>query len=173
MKNVVKILSLVLVVALLALPVSAANFTPSVEQKGAPAAKDPEVVIVPLTDADKASETVQKVMEQVYTDISKAEKLTDVMPALDEALKTRDAKVDSSKLIVTDLFYADSTASKKDETVFVGTNYKQGDFLLVSVFVDGEWVVLDEDMVEITKDGSIVVGCKICGPVSFITEITE
>ncbi|MGM9584016.1 MAG: hypothetical protein ACI3V1_00540 [Faecousia sp.] len=173
MKNVVKILSLVLVVALLALPVSAANFTPSVEQKGAPAAKDPEVVIVPLTDADKASETVQKVMEQVYTDISKAEKLTDVMPALDEALKTRDAKVDSSKLIVTDLFYADSTASKKDETVFVGTNYKQGDFLLVSVFVDGEWVVLDEDMVEITKDGSIVVGCKICGPICFITEITE
>ena len=61
---------MLLMVSMLTVPVSAAGFTASVEQKGAPVPNQKNVTVTALADLDKAPEKVQKVVEAAYKSIA-------------------------------------------------------------------------------------------------------
>ena len=51
---------------------------------------------------------------------------------------------------------------------------KQDDFLMVMCFVDGQWVILDADQVEILEDGTVnVTFTERVGTIAFVVEKTE
>ena len=48
------------------------------------------------------------------------------------------------------------------------------DFLMVMCYVDGEWVILEPDQVEIGEDGSVsVTFYEHVGTIAFVTEKSE
>ena len=50
---------------------------------------------------------------------------------------------------------------------------KAGQFLMVMVFVDGEWVVLDSEKVEILEDGKVRIIFENYGTVAFVVDKNE
>lgn len=174
MKKAIQFISVLLIVAMLALPVSAAGFTPSVEQKGAPAAAEKDVTVTALVDLEKAPAEVKKVVEEAYKSIADAKSVVEAAPALEEALKEVAPEVKASNLVVRDLFYVEldkELAEGEEKTVtFKVEGIEKDDVLIVMVFVDGEWVVIDADKVEITKNGQVKVTFDVVGPVAFVTE---
>ena len=93
---------------------------------------------------------------------------------METALKEMKADVKADDLIVRDLFYLalDKELAEGEEkaVTFKAEGIEKGDFLMVMVYVDGEWVVLDADKVEITEDGTVMVTFNVVGPVAFVAE---
>jgi len=174
MRKAIQFVCVLLVVAMLAVPVSAASFTPSVEQKGAPVAAEKDVEVTALVDLEKAPAEVKKVVEEAQKVIADAKSLKEAVPTLETVLKENKADVKVENLVVRDLFYValdKELAEGEEKTVtFKAEGLKKADFLMVMVFVDGEWVILDEDKVEITKDGEVKVTFDVVGPIAFVTE---
>ena len=172
MRKAIQVICVLLIVAMLAAPASAAGFTPSVEQKGAPVAAEKDVQVVALTDLENAPAEVKKVVEEAYKVIADAKSVVKAAPAVAEALVEMKSDVKAENLVVRDLFYVelDKELAEGEEKVvtFKAEGIKKGDFLLVMVFVDGEWVVLDADKVEITKNGEVQVAFNVVGPVAFV-----
>lgn len=223
MKALCKVITVVLAVLMLAIPVSAANFTPSVEQKGAPeivttektdgtaivaVIEDPdgqdvhdvtpaEIVVTPVADSKKASKAVRKELEEAYESVSKAKSLDEVVPDLDKALeehkdamkealggkldkKVADMKV--SDLVVRDLVnvsLTETAANKLKQTgnsvkLMFKMDMKPDDFLMVMRYVDGEWVVMEAEKVEILEDGSVTVQFdEEVGTIAFVVQKSE
>ena len=83
MKKAIQFICVLLIVAMLAVPVSAAGFTPSVEQKGAPAAAEKDVTVTALVDLDKAPAEVKKVIEEAHKVIAEAKSVAEAVPAVE------------------------------------------------------------------------------------------
>lgn len=173
MRKAIQLICILLIVAAMALPASAASFTPSVEQKGAPVVKDADVYVLPLVDAENADGEVGEALTEAYKSIDDAKSLEEAAPAIVEALKDTDVKV--SDLVVRDLFYFGVTkplAEGETKTVTMEVEgLKKTDFLMVMLFIDGEWVIVDADKVEITKDGEVKITFEHVGPVALVTKI--
>lgn len=173
MKKAIQLVALLLIVATLALPVSAA-MTPSVQQKGAPATETKGVAVTAVADIEKAPAEVKAALEEAYKAIDVAKPLNEVVTNLDDTLKAMNATVKVENLVVRDVFYvAADTELKEGETkevVFKAEGLAEGDFLVVMVFVDGQWVALDAENVVVGKDGEVKVTFDTLGPVAFVVE---
>lgn len=191
MKKTITSICAVLTAAMLVLPVSAAKYTPSVTQKGAPTAFTPSVQqkgsptveqtgarVTALVDLSKASKEVQEAVEEAYTVIAEAESLEEAVPTLADVLKEMDTDLTAEDLVVRDLFYLElekeleETLEKEKEVAisFEVEGMEEDDFLMVMVFVDGEWVIVDAENVEIGEDETVTVTFEAVGPIAFVTE---
>lgn len=174
MKKAIQLIALLLIVATLAIPASAATTTPSVQQKGAPTVTTAGVTVSAVVDLDKAPAEVKAVMEEAYKVIDEAKSLVEAVPAMAETLKEMKVDVKAENLVVRDVFHValdkEIKEGEKQEITFKAEGLKKGDFLMVMVFVDGEWVILDAENVEITADGEVKVAFEQVGPVAFVTE---
>lgn len=191
MKKTITSICAVLTAAMLVLPVSAAKYTPSVTQKGAPTAFTPSVQqkgaptveqtgarVTALVDLSKASKEVQEAVEEAYKVIAEAESLEKAVPTLADVLKEMDTDLTAEDLVVRDLFYLElekeleETLEKEKEVAvtFEVEGMEADDFLMVMVFVDGEWVIVDAENVEIGEDETVTVTFEAVGPIAFVTE---
>lgn len=174
MKKAIQFICVLLVVAMLAVPVSAAGFTPSVEQKGAPVAAEKDVAVTALVDLEKAPAEVKKVVEEAHKVIADAKSVVKAVPAVETALKEMKATVKAEDLVVRDLFYValdkDLAEGEEKTVTFKAEGLEKDDILIVMVYVDGEWVVIDAENVKITKNGEVKVTFEVVGPVAFVTE---
>lgn len=191
MKKTITSICAVLTAAMLVLPVSAAKYTPSVTQKGAPTAFTPSVQqkgaptveqtgarVTALVDLSKASKEVQEAVEEAYKVIAEAESLEEAVPTLADVLKEMDTDLTAEDLVVRDLFYLElekeleETLEKEKEVAvtFEVEGMEEDDFLMVMVFVDGEWVIVDAENVEIGEDETVTVTFEAVGPIAFVTE---
>lgn len=191
MKKTITSICAVLTAAMLVLPVSAAKYTPSVTQKGAPTAFTPSVQqkgaptveqtgarVMALVDLSKASKEVQEAVEEAYKVIAEAESLEEAVPTLADVLKEMDTDLTAEDLVVRDLFYLElekeleETLEKEKEVAisFEVEGMEEDDFLMVMVFVDGEWVIVDAENVEIGEDETVTVTFEAVGPIAFVTE---
>ena len=207
MKKIIKAMALMLVFAMLAVPVCAENFTPSVEQKGAPVLQpapnapsgcmavicdgedtvtknvpSPDIIVTPLADAETAPEDVREEMKAAYNSIAGAASLADAVPDLQKALEDRQSKLTADDLVVRDLVNVRLTEEYAQElakpghtiTHTVQMEREPDDFLMVMCYVDGEWVILEPDQVEIGEDGSVsVTFYEYVGTIAFVTEKSE
>ena len=173
MKKAIQFLCVLLIVAMLAVPASAAGFTASVEQKGAPVAAEKDVTVTALVDLEKAPAEVKKAVEDAHKSIAEAKSVVEAVPELKDVLKEVAPKADAKNLVVRDLFYVQldkELAEGETKTVtFKAEGVEKGDVLIVMVFVDGEWVIVDADKVEV-KNGTVKVDFDVVGPVAFVTE---
>lgn len=204
MKMISKLLAILLVIGLLAAPVCAEGFTPSVEQKGAPelvaapdapegaavAIKDAdgnvvagipaeEIVMTSVADSEDAPEAVKEEMKAAYDSVANAASLAEVVPELGKALEDRKAGVKAEDLVVRDLVNVSVSEEAAKKLAETGNNVtlsfklgmKQDDFLMVMCFVDGQWVILDADQVEILEDGTVNVTFREkIGTIAFVVE---
>lgn len=193
MKKTITSICAVLTAAMLVLPVSAAKytpsvtqkgaptaaaFTPSVQQKGAPTVEQTGVRVTALVDLSKASKEVQEAVEEAYKVIAEAESLEEAVPTLADVLKEMDTDLTAEDLVVRDLFYLElekeleETLEKEKEVAisFEVEGMEKDDFLMVMVFVDGEWVIVDAENVEIGEDETVTVTFEAVGPIAFVTE---
>lgn len=207
MRKAIQLISAILVAAMLVLPASAASFTPSVVQKGAPTmgtltdasgnsvaavvtdsdgkeimgVSSDSVVVTSVADIQEASEEVQTVLEEAYKSISESKSLEEAAPALAAVLEESNSKLTVSDLVVRDLIYVsvDEEVEKVMEDGFsislkFDLGIKDDDFLVVMMYVDGEWIVVDADKVEIDENGEVtVIFDGVPGPVAFVVEKTE
>lgn len=174
MKKAIQFICVLLVVAMLAIPASAAGFTPSVQQKGAPSVKETGVQVTALADLSKAPAEVQKVVEEAAKVITDAKSLEEAVPTLADTLKAMNVNVQASDLVVRDLFYValdQELAEGEEKTLtFKAEGVSADDFLMVMVFVDGEWVIVDTEKVEVSAEGEVKVTFDVVGPIAFVTE---
>lgn len=193
MKKTITSICAVLTAAMLVVPVSAAKytpsvtqkgaptaaaFTPSVQQKGAPTVEQTGVQVTALVDLSKASKEVQETVEEAYKVIAEAESLEEAVPTLADVLKEMDTDLTAEDLVVRDLFYLElekeleETLEKEKEVAvtFEVEGMEADDFLMVMVFVDGEWVIVDAENVEMGEEEEVTVTFEAVGPIAFITE---
>ena len=193
MKKTITSICAVLTAAMLVLPVSAAKytpsvtqkgaptaaaFTPSVQQKGAPTVEQTGVRVTALVDLSKASKEVQETVEEAYKVIAEAESLEEAVPTLADVLKEMDTDLTAEDLVVRDLFYLElekeleETLEKEKEVAisFEVEGMEKDDFLMVMVFADGEWVIVDAENVEFSDDEEVTVTFEAVGPIAFVTE---
>ncbi|HIR30516.1 MAG TPA: hypothetical protein IAB83_00690 [Candidatus Faecousia faecavium] len=193
MKKTITSICAVLTAAMLVLPVSAAKytpsvtqkgaptaaaFTPSVQQKGAPTVEQTGVRVTALVDLSKAPKEVQETVEEAYKVIAEAESLEEAVPTLADVLKEMDTDLTAEDLVVRDLFYLElekeleETLEKEKEVAvtFEVEGMEKDDFLMVMVFVDGEWVIVDAENVEFSEDEEVTVTFEAVGPIAFVTE---
>lgn len=193
MKKTITSICAVLTAAMLVVPVSAAKytpsvtqkgaptaaaFTPSVQQKGAPTVEQTGVRVTALVDLSKASKEVQETVEEAYKIIAEAESLEEAVPTLADVLKEMDTDLTAEDLVVRDLFYLElekeleETLEKEKEVAisFEVEGMEADDFLMVMVFVDGEWVIVDAENVEFSEDEEVTVTFEAVGPIAFVTE---
>ena len=193
MKKTITSICAVLTAAMLVLPVSAAKytpsvtqkgaptaaaFTPSVQQKGAPTVEQTGVRVTALVDLSRAPKEVQETVEEAYKVIAEAESLEEAVPTLADVLKEMDTDLTAEDLVVRDLFYLElekeleETLEKEKEVAvtFEVEGMEKDDFLMVMVFVDGEWVIVDAENVEFSEDEEVTVTFEAVGPIAFVTE---
>ena len=147
------------------------------------------VKVTPLADLNKAAKEVKAVMEEAYGSLSGKKGLETAAPALKDALANTktdalantktDLKV--SDLVVRDLVHV-SVKNNVEKALVEGGNIrlkfdmgvKPSELLIVMVFVKGEWVVIDGDLVVIDEDGGVTVTFgNDLGPVAFVVPKTE
>lgn len=179
MKKAIRIVAILLLVSMLAVPANAAGFTPSVQQKGAPTvsvegtAKD--VAVTPVADLAKAAPEVKAAVEEAYKTIETAGSVVKAAPALVETLKTVAPTVKAENLVVRDLFHVD-VKLEKDEKVTLKFDLKveKGAVVIPMLFVDGEWVPVDPELVTVNADGTVSVEFTgEIGTLAFVTEKSE
>lgn len=130
MKNAKKLIMALALAAVLAFSVTAADFTPSVQQKQAPSivtsndsegndcvaiikdangkevysVKSGEIVVTSLAESNAKGGDVKKNLQSAYDQVNNAKSLTDLVPGLADLLKTEYKDVRSTDLVVRDLF---------------------------------------------------------------------
>ncbi len=203
-----KISILLLTAALLcvgAVPAFADNFTPSVTQKEAPTIvpmkeadgkevaaiiydKDnneirgisaDEITVTPLSEREKASETVKESLDKAYADIEGAKSLKDLCPEVVTTLSGITDEVKVEDLVVRDLF--DVEIPEEDEellqqagnhlTLKFDLGIEQDALLMAMVNCDGtKWEMVDQKGIVINSDGTVTVTFDKFCPVAFITD---
>ncbi len=179
MKKAIQVLVCLLLVAALAIPASAAAMTPSVEQKGAPTVAvegtAKEVTVTAVADVEEAPAEVKEAIEEAYKSIETAGSLEKAAPALTETLKAMDSKVDVKDLVVRDLFHVD-VKLEKDEKVTLKFDLKveKNALVIPMLFIDGEWVPVDPELVTVNADGTVSVDfVGEIGTIAFVVEKSE
>jgi len=185
MKRMLNIFMVLLLAASTVLPAFAAD-TPSVRQNGAPTVievsdKAAEVFVVPLMEKDKASWQVRQELDTSVEalhegDLTQVQAVQDAVKALNEQRvlgeEQAPAEIKAEDLVVSEVFYVSATEKNLTGT-FEVEGIKAGQFLMVMVFVNGEWVVLDADSVRILEDGKVCVAFREYGPVAFAVNKNE
>lgn len=193
MKNLVRVVSCVMLVAALSMAVFADSFTPSVTQKEAPAvAKTAEVVAadgsktevkaadIKVVSAGSKTVTaeVKAELDKAYDVISKAGSLEKAVPELKTVLEEAKVTVPVANLVVRDLVNVsvpdDVAKLFETEGTTITVNFKldvkEGTTVVVMRFVDGKWVPLALENVTVNKDGSVDVKLDGVGPIAFLVE---
>lgn len=94
----------------------------------------------------------------------------ETMPA--ETAPAQYTEVKAEDLIVSEVFHVD--ASHTDVAItFEADGIRAGQFLMVMVFVDGQWQVLDFNDVEIVEDGKVRITFRQFGTVAFVVDKNE
>lgn len=193
MKNLVRVVSCVMLVAALSMAVFADSFTPSVTQKEAPAvAKTAEVVAADGSKTEVKAADIKVVsvgsktvtaevkaeLDKAYDVISKAGSLEKAVPELKTVLEEAKVTVPVANLVVRDLVNVsvpdDVAKLFETEGTTVTVNFKldvkEGTTVVVMRFVDGKWVPLALENVTVNKDGSVDVKLDGVGPIAFLVE---
>lgn len=193
MRKAIQLIAVLLVVAMLAVPVCAATGSatqsgaPSATQPGAPSATQPGAPSASQSGAPSASQAGApaaasdcKIAVTALVDIDSASaEIKTAMEAANAALFDGDltkvaalAENNPEKLAVSELFYVacDVCEADAEHTItFNAAGVKAGQFLMVMVFVDGEWVAVDAEKV-VVEDGKVTVTLEKLGPVAFVVE---
>ena len=193
MKNLVRVVSCVMLVAALSMAVFADSFTPSVTQKEAPAvAKTAEVVAADGSKTEVKAADIKVVsvgsktvtaevkaeLDKAYDVISKAGSLEKAVPELKTVLEEAKVTVPVANLVVRDLVNVsvpdDVAKLFETEGTTINVNFKldvkEGTTVVVMRFVDGKWVPLALENVTVNKDGSVDVKLDGVGPIAFLVE---
>ena len=193
MKNLVRVVSCVMLVAALSMAVFADSFTPSVTQKEAPAvAKTAEVVAadgsktevkaadIKVVSAGSKTVTaeVKAELDKAYDVIAKAGSLEKAVPELKTVLEEAKVTVPVANLVVRDMVNVsvpdDVAKLFETEGTTITVNFKldvkEGTTVVVMRFVDGKWVPLALENVTVNKDGSVDVKLDGVGTVAFLVE---
>ena len=193
MKNLVRVVSCVLLVAMLSVAVFADSFTASVTQKDAPVVtKSAEVVAADGTKVEvKASDIkvesvaakdmtpeVKAELDKAYDVIAKAESLEKAVPELKTVLEEAKIDVPVANLVVRDLVnvsVSEDVAKLLETegttiTVSFKLDVKEGTTVVVMRFVDGKWVPVALENVTVNKDGTVDVKLDGVGPIAFLVE---
>lgn len=193
MKNLVRVVSCVMLVAALSMAVFADSFMPSVTQKEAPAvAKTAEVVAadgsktevkaadIKVVSAGSKTVTaeVKAELDKAYDVIAKAGSLEKAVPELKTVLEEAKVTVPVANLVVRDLVNVsvpdDVAKLFETEGTTITVNFKldvkEGTTVVVMRFVDGKWVPLALENVTVNKDGSVDVKLDGVGPIAFLIE---
>lgn len=140
-----------------------------------------EIAVTPVSEADTMSKEEQETMEKAYNEIAESKDLTQVAPKLEDALKEinkdRKDEIKAEDLVVRDLVHVSMTPGLLEKvqngaTVSVKFDLKlqKGETLIVMQLIDGEWVVIYGDAIEIDEDGNAIVPLTAAGPVAFIVK---
>ena len=193
MKNLVRVVSCVMLVAALSMAVFADSFTPSVTQKEAPAvAKTAEVVAADGSKTEVKAADIKVVsvgsktvtaevkaeLDKAYDVISKAGSLEKAVPELKTVLEEAKVTVPVANLVVRDMVNVsvpdDVAKLFETEGTTITVNFKldvkEGTTVVVMRFVDGKWVPLALENVTVNKDGSVDVKLDGVGPIAFLVE---
>lgn len=193
MKNLVRVVSCVMLVAALSMAVFADSFTPSVTQKEAPAvAKTAEVVAADGSKTEVKAADIKVVsvgsktvtaevkaeLDKAYDVISKAGSLEKAVPELKTVLEEAKVTVPVANLVVRDLVNVsvpdDVAKLFETEGTTITVNFKldvkEGTTVVVMRFVDGKWVPLALENVTVNKDGTVDVKLDGVGPIAFLVE---
>lgn len=152
------------------------------------------VQVTAVSNLEKAPKAVQEEMTKAYESISTAGSLQKAVPQLVEAVKeqvkvsqetavaagkaadsVKEVKVEN--LVVRDMVhielkpeYLKQLDEKQNVRLCFDLKLEKDAFLMVMVFVDGEWVVVAPQNVRILPTGEAVVALNQLGPVAFIVE---
>lgn len=186
MKKVITLMVTLVMVAAMAVPAWAADFTPSVAGKAAPAIMGAvdgygnpidmdAITITPFGEKDGADAVISEALERAFKLIEEAEDLTALVPKekLEEALaKLTDEKLDLKDLVVRDLF--DVTVpegTKFPVTLTYDLKIKADEWVMVLHNVKGdEWEVIDPDKVKNNGDGTLTVVHDSLSPIAFVVK---
>lgn len=195
MKNVIRIVAVLLLVSMLAIPASANSVTQTgkptvtvqqpagktelIEQKEAPAVAiegtTKEVTVTAVADLEKAAPEVKAAVEKAYKSIESAGSLKKAAPALVQTLKEVAPTAKIENMVVRDLIHVD-VKLEKDEKVTLKFDLKvEKDAIIIPMqFIDGKWVPVDPKLVTINADGSVSVEFTgEVGTLAFVTEKSE
>ena len=139
-----------------------------------------QILITSVAGIQEAPEEVQADLEAACNSIAESENLETAAPALKEALEKNESALTTSDLVVRDLIHiaVDEEVNKALEdgtsiTLKFDLGIKPEEFLMVMVFVDGEWIVIDAENIEILEDGLVSVTFPgAIGSVAFVVEKT-
>lgn len=192
MKNIVKICITFMMILVMTVPTFAADFVPSIGEKPSPEIEKGEIVdgdgnkiedlfggdiiITPIggiDDADIPQDAKDK-LEESYKEL-----LNSGLGAIEGLVdKLKDAlgdEADADDLTIRDLF--DVTVTDPDILEIIkdggklkvtfNVNMDADEFLAVLVYVDGEWVLASNYI--INADGTVTVVLDQLGPVAFLT----
>ena len=134
-------------------------------------------------DQDKASWEVKQEMQAAAEslgegDLTQVQSVQDAVAVLNEknaAEATGEEapeEIKAENLVVSEVFHVDANQAGVAIT-FEAEGIKAGQFLMVMVFVDGEWVVLDSEKVEILEDGKVRIIFENYGTVAFVVDKNE
>lgn len=193
MKKVMRALSLVLVIAMLAVTAFADSYVPSIRQKDAMKVKSvtvtmadgtevelkaADIVVTPLADSEKLSEADQKLLEDAYQSILKAGSVRKAAPKLVELLD--EAKLNVDDFVVRDLVFVqflNETMKQDGVKVTVRLEMKVAKDAQVLamryVSVEGgeyEWSPIALEDVTVNADGTVDVVLDGEGPVAFLVK---
>lgn len=187
MKKVLNLVLVALLVVSMALPVFAES-AESVRQTGAPTVVEVEdktvtVTVTSVLDQDKASWEVKQEMQAAAEslgegDLTQVQSIQTAVAALNEknaAEATGEEapeEIKTENLVVSEVFHVDASQAGVAIT-FEAEGIKAGQFLMVMVFVDGEWVILDTEKVEILEDGKVRIIFENYGTVAFVVDKNE
>ncbi len=162
MKKAIRIFAVLLLVAALVVSANAAEFTPSVEQKGAPTVSvsdtGKKVELTPVSESDEASAEAKALLEEAYKSVEAAKSLADVAPELTEVLAKLDSTADVADLVVRDLVHVSVEQGEDETTVLTfDLDLDKDDVLVVMMYVDGKWVAIDPELVTINANGTVSV----------------
>lgn len=195
MKNVIRIVAVLLLVSMLAIPASANSVTQTgkptvtvqqpagktelVEKKEAPAVAaegtTKKVTVTAVADLEKAAPEVKAAVEKAYKSIESAGSLKKAAPALVQTLKEVAPTAKIENMVVRDLIHVD-VKLEKDEKVTLKFDLKvEKDAIVIPMqFIDGKWVPVDPKLVTINADGSVSVEFTgEVGTLAFVTEKSE
>lgn len=175
MKKAFQIITVLLLASALVVSAGASSFTPSVEQKGAPTVvvegTTKEVTIVPIADAEKAPDEIKSALEEAYKNIETADSLVEAAPALLETLKVVAPEVKAEDLVVRDLMYVGVELDEGEKVVLkFDLKVEKNDVIIPMLFIDGEWVPVDPELVTINEDGTVSI--EFSGTIGIIAFVT-
>lgn len=166
-----KIISILLVLSVIMAMGVSAFAVPSVSVDAAP-------VVESVAAEEKTTVTVVKAEEfegeakEVYDALAEAESVEAVCANIAEVLALVNADVAVEDLVVRDVFAVefDEEAVGEEGYVVVTFDYaiKAGAVLVVLQYVDGEWVAIDPELVEVV-DGKVIVKLANPGILAFVT----
>ena len=168
------VLSVVMTMSVCAFATSSVTVdsAPVVSTNTAPAAAAEEEKVLTAEDvAVVPAEELEGEAAEAYTALSEAESIADVCANIADVLAVVNADLAVEDLVVRDVFAVDFEAAAEGEYVAVAFDYaiEAGETLIVLQYVDGEWVAVDPELVEIV-DGQVIVKLQQAGTLAFVTE---